>query len=684
MPKEMCSTEKNFNNYETMEKGTAMNISQSLYDYYIIDRIHRDRRVSFGRALAPEFAALGLSPVERMCRRFEMMCEKEKPVIHPEERIVFVRTVADLPDCFTEREWADIRSKHYIHESGYVSNLCLDYARTIREGLLARREEPECGEHRRRMIDALLGLCDRYREEAARMGRDDVVAVLERVPRYGARDLREALQFMRILHYSVWLEGDYHNTVGRFDQYMYPYFKADIESGTLTRESAAALIEDFFLSFNKDSDLYVGVQQGDNGQSMVLGGCDADGNECFNDLSEICLEASRNLKLIDPKINLRVSGKTPLSVYEKGSELTRVGLGFPQYSNDDVVIPGLIRLGYAPEHAADYVVAACWEFIIPGVGNDIANIGGVNFPAVCDRAIRASLAAGEDFEALLARVEDGVQSECDRLTAAVHDVWFVPSPMLDMLRDGKRYNNTGLHGCGIASAADALAAVREYVYDKKTVTPERLISALDTDYADDPELLHLLRYEAPKMGVGSKTADDLGGYLLDAFADALEGKKNDMGGVWRAGTGTAMFYLWHARDLGATADGRRAGEPLGTNFSPSLFARVPGPLSDIDSFTSHDLTRNMNGGPLTLEFSADMFRNKDSVRKVAMLIKHFIDRRGHQLQLNAVDIHALEDAQKHPERYRRLVVRIWGWSAYFVELDKEYQDHVMARQRYTV
>ena len=186
------------------------------------------------------------------------------------------------------------------------------------------------------------------------------------------------------------------------------------------------------------------------------------------------------------------------------------------------------------------------------------------------------------------------------------------------------------------------------------------------------------------MGVGSQLADDMGGFLLDAFADALEGKKNDMGGVWRAGTGTAMFYLWHARDLGATADGRRAGEPLGTNFSPSLFARVPGPVSDIDSFTAHDLTRNMNGGPLTLEFAAGMFRDEDSVRKVAMLIKYFIDRKGHQLQLNAVDIHALEEAQKDPDRYRQLVVRIWGWSAYFVELDKEYQDHVMARQRYTV
>ena len=667
---------------DTETESEGKNMTDRLYDYYIIERTHRALRVPFGEDIAPKFAAEGLDGAERMCRRFEMACAKETPRIHPDEQIVFVRTVANLPDVFTAEEWAEIKEKHYIHELGYASNLCVNYARTIREGLLARREEGD--EHRRRMIDALLDLCDRYREEARRMGREDVVETLERVPRYGARDLREALQFMRILHYSLWLEGDYHNTVGRFDQYMYPYFKADMESGKLDRERALSLIKDFFLSFNKDSDLYVGVQQGDNGQSMVLGGTDAEGRDCFNELSEICLEASRDLRLIDPKINLRVSSKTPLEVYEKGTELTKVGLGFPQYSNDDVVIPGLIRLGYAPEHAADYVVAACWEFIIPGVGNDIANIDGVNFPAVCDRAIRASLAAGETFEMLLDRVRRGVQEECDRLTAKVHDVWFVPSPMLDMLRDGKLYNNMGLHGCGIAVGADALAAVRRYVYEEGRVAPDRLIAALDSDFKDDPELLHLLRFEAPKMGTDSLDADEMGGLLLGAFADALEGKRNDMGGVWRAGTGTAMFYLWHARELGATADGRRAGEPLGTNFSPSLFARIPGPLSDIASFTRNDLSRTLNGGPLTLEFDASTFRGEDSVRKVAMLVKHFIALRGHQLQLNAVDIDALEAAQKDPDRYRQLVVRIWGWSAYFVELDKEYQDHVMARQRYTV
>ena len=186
------------------------------------------------------------------------------------------------------------------------------------------------------------------------------------------------------------------------------------------------------------------------------------------------------------------------------------------------------------------------------------------------------------------------------------------------------------------------------------------------------------------MGCGKALADDLGFWILGTFADALDGKKNDMGGIYRAGTGTAMNYILQARKVGATADGRRAGESYGTNFSPTLFAPVPGPLTDVESFTSHDLTRTMNGGPLTLEFDGSIFNNPETLRKVAMLIKHFIDRGGHQLQLNTVDLEAMKAAQEDPERYRQLVVRIWGWSAYFVELDKDFQNHVIARQRYSV
>ena len=658
-------------------------MNKELYDFYVTDRSYRDNyRRELGRNLAEEFSREGLSDEERLCRRFEILCEAEVAHIHDFEKIVMLRTVKDIPDCFTEEEWRERRENHFIHENGYVSNLCPNYAKVIEKGLLAFREGAD--EYRRRVIDAIVSLSDKYLAEAKAQGREDLVEIFTRVPRYSARNLREALQFFRILHFSLWLEGDYHNTVGRFDLYMYPYFRRDMDEGVYTSETALDLIEDFFVSFNKDSDLYVGVQQGDNGQSLVLGGIDKDGNEVFNELSRLCLLASENLKLIDPKINLRVSKKTPLSVYETCTKLTRAGLGFPQYSNDDVVIPGLLRLGYDYEDAVNYAMAACWEFIIPGVGNDIANIGGVNFPLVVDRAIRKTLTAASDFDELLSSVRAEIYAECDSILANISDVLIAPSHVMDILRDGKKYNNFGIHGSGIASGADALAAVKKHVFDEKTVAPERLIRALDSDFESDPELLHLLRFESPKMGHADPHADKLGEKLLSDFADALEGRRNCLGGVMRAGTGTAMFYLWHAAEVGATADGRRRGEPFGTNFSPNLFAKAPGPVSVIESFTSFDMTRNMNGGPLTLEFASSVFKNEDSITKIATLIKYFIERGGHQLQLNAVNLETMKAAQSDPAKYRNLVVRIWGWSAYFVELERDFQNHVMARQEYTV
>ena len=516
------------------------------------------------------------------------------------------------------------------------------------------------------------------------MGRQDVAAVLTNVPRKGATTLREALQFFRILHFSLWLEGCYHNTVGRFDQYMYPYFAGDLAAGRLTEAEAEALIEDFFLSFNKDSDLYPGVQQGDNGQSLVLGGCNAAGEDCFNALSAICLRASKKLLMIDPKINLRVSKKTPIEVYRLGSELTKAGLGFPQYSNDDVVIPALEAMGYAHEDACNYVVAACWEFIIPGCGYDIVNAGALNFPAVVNKTVSAKLAEAASFEAFMDEVDLAVKAEATAMTAMKSAAPFLPSPLMDLLIPERRYRNFGFHGTGIASAADALAAIKVHVFDNKNVTPARLLAGLANDFATDPELLHLLRYEAPKMGCDDDAADALAVRLLDDYADGLAGHKNAYGGIYRAGTGTAMYYLWHAAEVGATADGRRKGEPFGTNFSPNLFAKIDGPVSVIRSFTKPHTDRVCNGGPLTLEFASSMFNAPDSIDKLAELVRFFVQKGGHQLQLNAVNADKMKAAQENPEQYAQLVVRIWGWSAYFVELDKEYQDHVIARQEYTV
>ena len=352
-------------------------MSKVLFDY-IVEKKHHALRVDNTCDLASEYKARGLSPEERMIDRFEKLIKLQTPHILPEEKITFIRTTTCIPDCFTEDEWAEIKKEHFVHELGYISNINVNFEKVIKAGLLSFREG--ASEYTKKSIDLIIDLADRYKAEAVRVGRNDIADVLEQVPRYGARNFREALQMFRILHFSMWLEGNYHNTVGRFDKFMYPYFKADMDKGVYTYETALELVEDFFLSFNKDSDMYIGVQQGDNGQSMVLGGVDENGNDVFSDLSKICLEASRNLKMIDPKINLRVTKDTPDEIYELGTELTKAGLGFPQYENDDIVIPALEKLGYSHEDAANYVVAACWEFIVSGNAFDIVNIAALSYP----------------------------------------------------------------------------------------------------------------------------------------------------------------------------------------------------------------------------------------------------------------------------------------------------------------
>lgn len=654
---------------------------------YILNKEHHKFRRECNVDFAGEFSKEGLSPAERMTRRFERLCAMETPVILPDEQICFVRTVKNIPDCFTESEWEDIRAKHFIHELGYMSNLSPDYADTISCGLLAKRETAD--EYGKRVIDAVIGLSDRYREEAKRVGRSDIAAVLDVVPRYGATSFREALQFFRILHYALWLEGNYHNTIGRFDKDMHPYLISDMDKGIYTEDSALEMVEDFFISFNKDSDLYPGVQQGDNGQSMVLGGIDEDGNQVFNLLSRLSLRASENLLVIDPKINLRVGKDTPMEVYELGSRLTKAGLGFPQYSNDDVVIDALVKSGYDLRDARNYVVAACWEFIIPGVGADVANIGALNFPKVVDTCMHRYLADCKNFDEFMAEIKREIDAECDVLCQGRDNLWFVPSPFMNIVMDcniydGGKYNNFGFHGTGVATATDSLAVIKKYVFEDGTIDALSLINAVDSDFADDGELLHKLRYEAPKMGNDIDWVDDIAVNLLDMFGESLRGRTNCRGGIYRAGTGSAMFYLWHAGEIGASPDGRRKGEAYGTNFSASLFADIGGPISVIKSFSKPHFENAINGGPLTLEFHNSMFTDDDCISKVAMLVKSYISMGGHQLQLNAINPDKLRDAQLHPENYRRLVVRIWGWSAYFVELDREFQDHVLSRQAYVI
>ena len=659
------------------------------------------------KPLLERFVAEGTSDMARARIGLEEMLKAETPAFMDGERLACLRTVKQIPDLHTDEEMAARRAAGTAFgEKGVVFNLTADFAPTIRDGLDARlleidarlarcraegdAEGIEFLENAMLSVKAVLDLAERY--DAAGAARPSYQVVAPAL-RKGSHTLHEALQTLRILHFAMWCEGEYHCGLGRIDQYLFPYYEADVKAGRLTEETALEEMEEFFISCNRDSDLYIGVQQGDNGQSVMLGGVTREGKPAFNDLSRLCLKACGELKLVDPKINLRVDKSTPIEIYELGTELTAKGLGFPQYANDDVVIPALQRWGYELGDARDYSVAACWEFLVPGCGMDINNIDAVSFVGALDAALRVLTQRRRGAELLFDDVKREffaeIQRRADVLVKKYAHVEILPGPFVSVIsadclkkaRDiskGAKYNNFGIHGTGIAVAVDSLASVRELVFEKRLVTLEELVKLLDTDFAGRPDVLAAAK-AAPKMGNADARADDLAKELVAFWGHAFDGKRNDRGGIFRPGTGSAMYYIWHARDVPASADGRLKGEPLSANYAPSLDVPVKGPVSVVRSFTEPDLGPVCNGGPLTIEIHDSAFAMPDGVGKVANLVKFFIERGGHQMQINTINRDTLLDAQAHPERHRHLIVRVWGWSGYFIELDKCFQDQIIKR-----
>ena len=664
------------------------------------------------KALLDRFIREGVGDMERARIGLEEMLKAERPEFMEGERIAFLRTVKQIPDLHSDEEMDSRRAQGVAFgEKGVVFNITADFGSAIRDGLGARldemrerlilcREEADAEgveflENAILSVEAVLGLVERYRAEAEKRGLSDIAATLAKVPFCGAATFHEALQSLRILHFAMWCEGEYHCGLGRIDQYLFPYYEADISSGRLTEESALEELEEFFIACNRDSDLYIGVQQGDNGQSIMLGGVTPDGKDAFNDLSRLCIKACGELKLVDPKINLRVSKTTSLDVYKMGTELTAKGLGFPQYANDDVVIPALERWGYAKEDARNYTVAACWEFIVPGCAMDINNIDAVSFVGALDASLRILTERCSGAEGALS-YEDvekeffaEIQRRADAIVEKYRHVEILPGPFVSVIsadciknaRDiskGGKYNNFGVHGTGIAVAVDSLASVRELVFEKRLLTLSEFVKLLDTDFSGRADVLAAAK-EAPKMGNADPKADEIATRLLCFWGHAFDGKKNGRGGIFRPGTGSAMYYIWHAREVKASADGRLSGQPLSANYAPSLDVPVKGPVSVVRSFTEPDLVPICNGGPLTIEIHDSAFAMSDGAEKVAHLVKFFIERGGHQLQINTINRETLIDAQAHPERHRHLIVRVWGWSGYFIELEKPYQDQIINR-----
>ena len=639
-----------------------------------------------GRRHVENTDSLNPEGVDDYAALFKRVLAEEHPIIHKNDRLGF--------------HFSTDRKIHWL--SGNVSP---NYSRIITDGFdktaqtiersirsCSDKERIAYGEQMLKSLDYALEYVEKYREEATKTGNTELAAALSKIPHSGAETFYEACVFLKLSLFFLRATCTDHVTLGRFDQYMYPFYLHDKKNG-IDDEKIFETIEELFISLNFDTDLYPGVQMGDNGQSMVLGGYDADGKSMYNELSKMCLDASLELSLIDPKINLRVNKNTPFELFESATYLTKKGLGFPQYCNDDIVVDGLVKLGYAKEDALDYVVAACWEFIIPGKGADVPNLNSFCFPAVINEVITKELDNCDTFEELRARVRAAIATNCE----AIRD-YHLGKPLprhpfasvyfdgcIEKLQDvfcgGTKYNNYGCHGTGIANAADALAAVKKVIYDDKSMSKKVLLNALKADFNGYAEERNMLK-ACPKMGNNDDYVDSLATYIMRAFCDNMNGKPNGIGGIWRAGTGSAQCYL---RDTDCTtADGRKSGTPYSSSFSPSLDVKTDGLLSVLQSFTKFDLTDIINGGPLTIEIHDTVLRNDVGIKKVAMLVQKYIELGGHQLQLNSVNRDRLIDSQKHPEKYPNLIVRVWGWSGYFNELDKSFQDHIIRRTEYGV
>ncbi|MDE6398815.1 MAG: pyruvate formate lyase family protein, partial [Clostridiales bacterium] len=488
--------------------------------------------------------------------RLARLLDCEKPFILRDDRFGFNRTVKNIPACNNAGDVA----------YWPTGNNTPDYMRVMRCGIggildeiRERKAKTNDGkktdfyESLEISLNALLRLAARYRE-AAKESSPELYRALCTVPEKPATTFYEACVFLKILCFALRLNYTFHVTIGRFDQYMYGYYLHDKAAG-VSDDELMEVLEEFFVTMNVDTDLYPGIQQGDNGQSIVLGGCDADGKNAYNPLSFMCLDTSLELNLIDPKINLRINKDTPIELYEKGTELTKQGMGFPQYSNDDIVIPGLTALGYDERDARDYSVAACWEFLIPGKGMDISNIRTVSFPRVVSDTVGASLCECDTFEQLMGEFEKHLGTELDRLLEMANSKVLEPSPFASLfitgcLEEGRdategvaKYNNYGFHGAGIANAADALAALKLLVYDNCEYTREETVAALEANFEGYEVLRNRMR-DCPKMGNDEELADTIANRIMTVFSDLLKGKRNKFGGVIRPGTGSACDYIY--------------------------------------------------------------------------------------------------------------------------------------------
>lgn len=531
----------------------------------------------------------------------------------------------------------------------------------------------------------------------------------------------QACQLMYFIQFLIWVEGGYLIPLGRTDQILYPFYKKDLEEGILTKDFAFEIMEAFFMKLNYEIDRTHGEDiriNSDTGQSITIGGIDpVTGELVYNELTMMILDAKCDMKVTDPKVHLRVHEGMPEEFWQKAAYLNSLGMGFPTYENDEAIIKALMNHPeYTLEDARDYAASGCWEITIQGKSFN-RNLGAV----CCLKALEWALNDGQFFlgvpnaetaqgligdrygirtgnlkwftsyEKLFNAFKVQMKHIIDMTTSYLNRAMISPSPfyssmMEDCLANGKdfdeygvRYTETDFQLAALSNAADALYAIRKLVYEDKEYTLTEFVDILKNNWEGHEVLRQRIINEFPKFGNNIPEVDAIADEIVKYYTQEVTKHHNPAGQTYRARVSSATNYVYGSRILGASADGRKARDFYSDNLSPQMGADRNGPTAIILSCGAVDFSHCAGGGVLDMKFHPSALASQEGRDKFIAIIKAYFHVGGLQTQINVLDNKVLIDAKKHPENYQDLIVRIWGFSTYFVAIPEKFQDHIIAR-----
>jgi formate C-acetyltransferase len=483
--------------------------------------------------------------------------------------------------------------------------------------------------------------------------------------------------------------------IGRLDQWLYPFYERGLSQGRLTREEAQELLECAFVKMNEFGSGvdYAYQAPNDNLRNIALAGQTPDGEDACNALTYMCLEASGTLMLPEPKLNVRFFHGSPRPLLAACCRVLARGANVLAIFNDEVVLPSLLRLGIPIEDARDYCNDGCSEVILGGKGTIWFRVHDAL------TALRATVLNAIDrpyasFDEVLADFKERLTAympdrPADRYTitfpffaATIEDCLAEASP------SAARYPIYGAILAEVGNAADGLAAIEQLIYGDGTLTWEELIAALEADYVGHEALRQRLLHRTPKYGNDDDRADCLAAEIAEYFCDSVHargGNRPGPGPKWAPGL--MCFGIQHKSMLPASPDGRRQGDPCANSFSPAVGMDRSGPTAVLKSVAKVDLTKASHGSVLDMALHALTLTGEEDMRKFESLIESFLELPcTATLQMNVIDRETLLQARKRPDdpAFRTLVVRVWGFSAVFVELPPALQDHVLARTEHGI